>query len=61
MKACFLNVSKNQVPRGDNGIIYSSRVTFRDGGLLKYNTVTSAVLLVSELISILLIKALSAF
>lgn len=41
MKACFLNVSKNQVPRGDDGIIYSSLATFPDVGLLKYNTVTS--------------------
>lgn len=60
MKACFLNVSKTQAPRGDDGIIYSSRATFPDGGLLKYNTVTSGGLLVSEFISILLIKALSA-
>lgn len=60
MKACILNVSKNQVPRGDDEIIYSSQVTFFVSGLLKCNTVTNAVLLVSELILILLIKALSA-
>lgn len=51
MKACFENVSKNQVPFGDGEITYSSPVTFLDCGLPKCNTASNDVLLVSELVS----------
>lgn len=50
MGACFLNVSKNQVPFGDDEITYSSRVTFLILDCLNA-TVSNDVLLVSEWVS----------